>query len=507
MMQSAKHFLKRAIIIFLPVMAGLCIGASVNRRDADTGRRPPNILFIFADDQRADALGAAGNRYIHTPHIDALARNGTRLDNAYVMGGHHGAVCAPSRAMLMSGKSLFHVYDVLDGVYTMPQHFAKHGYETFATGKWHNGAKAFEASFQKGKAVFLGGMSDHGKVPVRDMGENGRLGEVRETGYSTDVFTGAAIEYLDDYARRKTEAPFFCYVAYTAPHDPREPKEDYRGLYPDGALPVPGNFRKYHPFAFDNMQIRDEQLAAWPRTPEIIQASLSDYYALISHMDAKIGEIITLLKAKGLYENTLIVYTADNGLAIGSHGLLGKQNLYEHSTKVPMILAGPGIPENKVSEALVYLFDLFPTLAAASGLPAPKGIDGESFLPLLQQPQQRLPDGKGRTSLFTVYRNTVRAVRDKDFKLIRYPLINRTQLFSLNDDPLELNDLAGKPAYAEKERAMMELLGQWQRQTDDTARLQVERLMLPDYQPETFRQSPDQHQPPYVLERYFKRME
>ena len=126
---------------------------------------------------------------------------------------------------------------------------------------------------------------------------------------------------------------------------------------------------------------------------------------------------------------------------------------------------------------------------------------------MLQQPQQRLPDGKGRTSLFTVYRNTVRAVRDKDFKLIRYPLINRTQLFSLNDDPLELNDLAGKPAYAEKERAMMELLGQWQRQTDDTARLQVERLMLPDYQPETFRQSPDQHQPPYVLERYFKRME
>ena len=498
MIRSITHFLKQAGIFFLAAAGGLFTGASAP--DNRTTNRPPNILFIFADDQRADALGAAGNPYIHTPNIDALARRGTRLGNAYVMGGHHGAICAPSRAMLMSGKSLFHIYDILEGVYTMPQHFAQNGYETFATGKWHNGAKAFEESFQNGKAVFLGGMSDHGKVPVRDMGENRRLGEVREAGYSTDVFTEAAVGYLNDYAGRKTQAPFFCYVAYTTPHDPRDPREDYRGMYPDGSLPLPGNFKKYHPFAFDDMKIRDEQLAAWPRTPETIQASLSDYYALISHMDAKIGELIAALKAKGLYDNTIIVYAADNGLAIGSHGLLGKQSLYEHSMKVPMILSGPGIPENKVSETLVYLFDLFPTLAAASGLPAPKGVDGENFLPLL-----RRPDGKGRTSLFTAYRNTVRAVRDEEFKLIRYPLRNQTQLFSLKDDPLELNDLAGKPDYAGKEKAMMQLLAQWQKQTGDTARLQVERPALPEYHPETFEQTPDKHQPAYILERYFRK--
>lgn len=500
MRQSAKHFLERAGIFLLVATTGLFISASGTRPERSTAGLFPNILFIFADDQRADALGAAGNPYIQTPHIDALARRGTRLSNAYVMGGHHGAVCAPSRAMLMSGKSLFHVYDVLDGVYTMPQHFARHGYETFATGKWHNGAKAFEASFQKGTAVFLGGMSDHGKVPVRDMGPDGQLGEVKDAGYSTDIFTEAAIEYLNGYAERGKKSPFFCYVAYTAPHDPRDPREDYRGLYPDGSLPVPGNFKKYHPFAFDNMKIRDEQLAAWPRMPEIIQASLSDYYALISHMDAKIGELIATLKAKGLYDNTIIVYAADNGLAIGSHGLLGKQNLYEHSTKVPMILSGPGIPANRVSEALVYLFDLFPTLSAASGLPAPQGVDGENFLPLLKQ-----QTGKGRVSLFTAYRNTVRAVRDKDFKLIRYPLINRTQLFSLKDDPLELNNLAGKPAYTEKETAMLQLLTQWQKQTGDTARLQVERPVLQEYHPETFEQTPDQFQPAYILERYFNK--
>ena len=128
-------------------------------------KKKPNILFLFADDQRADALGCSGNTYIRTPNIDKLAENGVRFSNSYVMGGHHGAICAPSRAMLMSGKSLFHVYDKLEGVHTMPMHFAENGYETFGTGKWHNGANTFEASFQKGDNVFIGGMSDHYNVP------------------------------------------------------------------------------------------------------------------------------------------------------------------------------------------------------------------------------------------------------------------------------------------------------------------------------------------------------
>ncbi|NLA49099.1 MAG: sulfatase-like hydrolase/transferase, partial [Bacteroidales bacterium] len=108
----------------------------------------PNVLVIFADDQRADALGCSGNRHIRTPNIDNLAENGVRFLNCYAMGGHHGAISAPSRAMLLSGKYLFNVYDKLDGVRTMPMHFADHGYNTFGTGKWHNEKSAFEASFQ-----------------------------------------------------------------------------------------------------------------------------------------------------------------------------------------------------------------------------------------------------------------------------------------------------------------------------------------------------------------------
>ncbi len=210
--------------IFL--LAAWLIITSCNQKPVKEGSHPkevkkPNVLFIIADDQRADALGCSGNIYIKTPNIDKLAQNGIRFNNCYVMGGHHGAICAPSRAMIMSGKSLFHVYDVLDGVKTMPMHFAEHGYETFGTGKWHNGKASFEASFQKGENVFLGGMSDHFKVPVRNLDENGKLSEPEFKGYSTDLFTEAAIDFISNYANGNRENPFFCYVSYTSPLDPR----------------------------------------------------------------------------------------------------------------------------------------------------------------------------------------------------------------------------------------------------------------------------------------------
>lgn len=183
----------------------------------------PNILFIFADDQRADALGIASNPFIRTPHIDALASEGIHFENCYVMGGHHGAICAPSRAMLLSGKSLFHVYDRLDGVLTLPDYLTRFGYETFGTGKWHNGASSFQATFQRGAQIMLGGMSDHFNVPVRQIDENRILGEAEEKSFSTDLFADAALEFIEDYSKGSKQNPFFCYIAFTAPHDPRSP--------------------------------------------------------------------------------------------------------------------------------------------------------------------------------------------------------------------------------------------------------------------------------------------
>jgi arylsulfatase A-like enzyme len=415
------------------------------------------------------------------------------------MGGHHGAICAPSRAMLMSGKSLFHVYDVLDGVKTMPQHFAEQGYETFGTGKWHNGAASFEASFQQGENVFLGGMSDHFQTPVRSLGEDGKLSEPQLKGFSTDLFADAALDFIRSYAGGNRENPFFCYVSFTAPHDPRSPREDHIGMYSDETMPLPGNFTGLHPFQFDDLNIRDETLGPWPRTPELIRASLADYYALVTHIDERVGEIIGELKESGLYENTIIVYAADNGLAIGSHGLLGKQNLYEHSTKVPFIISGPGIPQNKVTDALVYLFDIYPTLAELCGLPAPEGIDGANLNPVIKGDKDRVRD-----ALYTAYRNTARAVRTPDgWKLISYPQRNFMQLFQLETDPLELNNLAENPRYQQKLTEMKTLLEEWHQATNDTATLYPASFLPLEYDYTKLKQTPDRYQPEYVLERYF----
>lgn len=465
---------------------------------SSSNQNRPNILLIFADDQRADALGASGNPYIQTPNLDRLAGEGIRFSNSYVMGGHHGAICAPSRAMLLSGKSLFHVYDRLDGVLTLPKYLSENGYHTFATGKWHNGRPSFEANFQEARSVMLGGMSDHFKVPLRDMQADGTLGESYERSFSTDIFADAALEFLERYSDGPQESPFFCYVAFTAPHDPRSPHESYREAYADSILPVPGNFKALHPFRFDDFNVRDETLAPWPRTPEIIQSSLADYYGLIQHLDKRVGDLIAKLEDENLLDNTLIIYAADNGLAIGSHGLLGKQSLYEHSTKVPLIISGPGIPKGQTSDALAYLFDLFPTLMDYLELPQPEGIDGQSLLPVIQHKQEGV-----RTHLYTAYRNTVRALRDQEWKLIYYPQLNHHQLFNLNRDPLEINNLAYAPAHREKVQEMMKLIKQHRDETTDTLNLYPEKIMPKAYDYRTLKQTPDPWQPEYTLKKYF----
>ncbi|GIZ09719.1 sulfatase-like hydrolase/transferase [Flavobacterium sp. UMI-01] len=491
-----KYLLLSLNVIMISGLLVSNVSAQSSKKSKD---KKYNILFLFADDQRADALGCAGNSYIKTPNIDQIAKNGVQFENAYVMGGNHGAICAASRAMLMSGKSLFHVYDKLKGVRTMPMHFAENGYETFGTGKWHNEMESFEKSFQKGENVFTGGMADHYATPMRSLGKDGKLSEPTKNGYSTDLFADAAIHYLTDYAKSKKVNPFFCYVAFTAPHDPRSPRQDYIGMYPDETIPLPGNFKALHPFQFDNMNVRDETLGAWPRTPEMIQASLADYYALISHLDNRIGDIIETLKKQGLYENTIIVYAADNGLAIGSHGLLGKQDLYEHSMKVPMLISGPGIPKNEKKDAMVYLFDLFPTLSNLANIPAPTAVDGENLAPIIKGKAT-----KTRESLYTAYRTTVRAVRTADWKIITYPERNYTQLFDLKNDPLEIHNLATDAIYKTKVEEMMRLLDQWRVATHDEVNMNPKKILPLEYDYKKLKQIPDDKQPAYILEKYFK---
>ena len=459
----------------------------------------PNILFLFTDDQRADALGAYGNPAVATPTLDDLARRGFNFRGAHIMGSHHGAVCAPSRAMLMSGRTLFRVYDDLDSVETLPEVLRRDGYVTFGTGKWHQSRESFARSFSRGRRVFFGGMSDHHAVPVQDLLPDGSFSEVRTEGFSTNLFVDAAIEFLEDHAGSDAAAPFLAYVAFTAPHDPRTPPGDYQEMYAGADRPLPPSYMPVHPFHNGWMTGRDEQLAAWPRPPEVIREQLGEYYGLISHIDARIGDLLATLQRTGQADRTVVVFASDNGLALGSHGLLGKQSLYEHSTHVPLIFAGPGIPAGR-SEALVMLYDIFPTIAGITGTALPEGVEGQDLGPLWRGETTAVRD-----VIYTAYEDLQRSVSDGRYKLIRYPPLDHVQLFDLERDPFELQNLADDPEYAEQMARLTALLESRHAALGDPHPLVVDTRasMEFDHEAAERERQPDRHQPAWVVEKYF----
>jgi arylsulfatase A-like enzyme len=451
-----------AIVHHLCVIGSVLGSSLVAAAQAPENPSPsrPNVLFLFADDERADTIAALGNPHIRTPNLDRLVHEGTAFDRAYCMGSQQPAVCVPSRAMLLTGRTLFHIREDLRDLPTWPEAFARQGYDIFVTGKWHNGQASALRTFPKGQAVFFGGMGDPYNLALQDISPQHTLTNKRMSGeHSVKVFADAAVQFLKG---QKGEKPFLCYVPFNLPHDPRVAPSEYHDYYNAHQPPLPANYLPQHPFDNGAVVIRDEELAPWPRTPEVVRKNLADYYAAIEFLDAQIGRILQALRAAGQYENTLIVFTSDHGLAIGSHGLFGKQNLYDVGMHSPLVMAGPGVPRNRRTDALCYLLDIFPTLGELAHVPPPEGSEGISFVPVLKGERPTM-----RTSIFTAYMKSQRAVRDDRWKLIVYPLINKTQLFDLKNDPQEVRDLAGDGAYSEEVQRMTKLLRDWQSQVED----------------------------------------
>lgn len=463
---------------WLQQMAGGLVGLSGGRAAGATqsgSRNRPNILFLFTDDQRFSTLHALNNPEVQTPTMDRLVQNGTAFTRAGIMGGTVGAVCAPSRAMLMTGQTLFHVDRsiVRSGqsrpeerrpFHLFPEVLRQQGYETFATGKWHNGQKLWTRCFSSGENIFFGGMSDHLQVPVADFDPTREYLQTRRRiakQFSSELFSDSTIGFLQRSPRNK---PWLAYVAYTAPHDPRMAPKEYTGMYPASKIRLPENFLPEHPFDNGDMRLRDEQLAPWPRTPEVIREHIAAYYAMITHVDAQMGRVLKALEDSGQADNTIIVFAADNGLAVGQHGLLGKQNMYEHSVRVPLVIGGASLPKGKRSEALCYLYDLFPTLCDLTGTPTPNTVEGSSLEPLLRGRSTHVRD-----SMFSAYRNFQRAVKNDRWKLILYNVKGQktTQLFDLSHDPLEMHNLAEKPEHQARVRELTALMKTWMRRTDD----------------------------------------
>lgn len=433
-------------------------------KEGETMNKRPNVLFLFADDMRYDTIHCLGNPDVITPNLDELAQRGVSFMNAYIPGGTCGAVCMPSRAMLNTGRTLFHLTehgaDIEPEYALLGETLGKAGYNTFGTGKWHNGYTSYARSFQAGAEVFFGGMYDHWKVPTYDYDETGAYVQVHNDimnpaydntvrpvrsdhvtwgKHSTDLFADAACAYIDGYDDKN---PFYMYVSYMAPHDPRSMPQEFFDLYDMDKITLPNNFLPEHPFDYGVMDVRDERLEAYPRTEQAIKRHMRDYYAMISHLDASIGRIISSLKRSGQYDNTIILFSADNGLGIGEHGLMGKQNCYEHSIKMPLIFAGPGIAKNERRDGNIYLLDIFPTLCDMLGIEKPDSVEGKSFKGLIEGNATTIRD-----QVFFAFQDKVRGIRNARYKLIEYRFKDNawTQLFDLEKDMWELHNLAAEP--------------------------------------------------------------
>ena len=448
----------------------------------------PNIVFFFTDDQRFDTIRALGNKAIRTPHLDKLVARGTTFTHAHIPCGTSGAVCMPSRAMLLTGRSLFHLdregQQIPPAHTTLGEALGANGYRTFGTGKWHNGRPAFNRCFAEGDEIMFNGMTDHWNVPVYHYDPTGAydrkvpmcpapLKSKREVFrsadhinagmHSSEMVCNAGINFI---RQQDDEHPFFAYIAFLAPHDPRVMPEKFKTMYDPAAIELPPNFMGGHPFDTGALRIRDEELASFPRSPEETREHIADYYAMITHLDHELGRVVEALEAKGMLDNTIIVFAGDNGLALGQHGLFGKQNCYEHSVRVPLILAGPGVPKGSQTDAYAYLFDIFPTLCGLTNTPVPASVEGRDFSACMHD------DGKPhRETLYFAYTDCQRAVKDRQYKLIEYAIEGRerqTQLFDVIQDPWEQTNLAGNPEYADilvgLRRELFRLRDEW----DDT---------------------------------------
>jgi len=446
---TTRHRRRTTLACFVGAIA-LCAAAVGAESPAKPKRL--NVLLLLSDDQRHDTIHALGNPVIQTPHLDRLANAGFVFNNNFVMGSMGGAVCVPSRAMLHSGRTLWHADLNLNSGPLLAETLTRAGYVTFGTGKWHNGPASFARGFQSGRAVFFGGMDNHAAVPVQDLGADGKyVNKHSGEKFSSELFADAAVEFL---RKHQGEKPFLLYVAFTAPHDPRMPPGEYAKMYDPEKIPLPKNFMPQHPFDDGELYGRDEMLAPHPRTPAVIRQHIADYYGMISHMDAQIGRILKTLQETGHAEDTLILFAGDNGLALGQHGLMGKQNLYEHSTRMPLIFAGPGIPKGR-SDALVYLLDSFPTICDLAGVKTPEAVDGKSLAPVIRGQQTKVRD-----HALLAYRNIQRAIREPRWKLLKFHVggVKTTLMFDLENDPWELKNLADDPTCAAQRTRLEALL-------------------------------------------------
>lgn len=440
----------------------------------------PNILFILSDDQSFDTIRALGNSEINTPNLDRLVERGTTFTHAYNMGSWTGAVCVPSRTMLFTGRFLWPVQTLNKNLEVeraagrvWPQLMRSAGYRTYMTGKWHvnvDATKAFDIArhIRPGmpKQTEVGYDRPHEGKPDPWSPYDPQFGGFWEGGkHWSEVVRDDAIDFIELAA--EDERPFFMYIAFNAPHDPRQSPKEYIDRYPLEKISVPPNFIREYPFKDSigcGTNQRDEKLAPFPRTEHAVKVHRQEYYALISHMDAQVGRILDAVEKSKKAANTYIIFTSDHGLAVGQHGFMGKQNLYDHSVRVPCIVVGPNIAKGKRIDTPIYMQDIVPTTVELAGLKRQPHIQFNSLMPLLRGETKR----SAYDAIYGAYLGLQRSVTSDGYKLIVYPAIKELRLYNVARDPREIADLAEEPgSHAIVERLFAKLI-ELQQQTGDS---------------------------------------
>ncbi len=469
----------------------------------------PNVIFILADDQSYSAIHALGNSVIKTPNLDKLVNRGVTFTHTYNMGSWVGAVCMASRTMLMTGRFVWRAEKCPQqelanqgGMWSQLMH--KNGYETYMTGKWHGIQVDAEKLFDHVVHVRPGNPTDaynkeellaklkglkkdpNSIVPigyndVMPIGYNRPLSPADTTWQPWDKKFGGhweggkhwsevlgddAITFLD--SAKNHDNPFFMYLAFNAAHYPRQSPKEFVDMYPIENILLPESYMPVYPYRGDSIDQyfgqRDLSLAPIPRTEYAIKVHRQEYYAIITHMDQQIGRILDALEKSGKADNTYIFFTADNGVAIGNHGLMGKQNMYDHSMRVPLLVVGPDVPKNKKIDADVYLQDIMASTLELAGIEKPEYVEFNSLMPFIrgERVESFYP------SIYGAFKTHHRMIRENGIKLIVYPRIKVMRLYDLNSDPYELKDLGGDPNYAETKINLYKKLLKLQEQMDDT---------------------------------------
>lgn len=446
----------------------------------------PNVLFIFADDQCFRTLRAYGNDEVKTPNLDKLVERGTLFTHAYNMGGWNGAVCVASRAQLITGSFIWNAYQYEQEYKQEENSLSKPmwgnlmqdaGYETYMTGKWHikrNPGDVFNHVVHERPG--MPNQTEEGynrpKSPTDTLWQPWKkeFGGFWKGGkHWSEVLGDDALAFLD--SAKEKEAPFFMYLAFNAPHDPRQSPKEFVEKYPLTEISIPPNFQEKYPDAEligSGPDLRDERLAPFPRTEHAIKVNRQEYYAIITHMDQQIGRILHALEKSGKADNTYVIFTADHGLSVGEHGLMGKQNMYDHSLRVPFIITGPDIPHNKKIDTDIYYQDAMATTLELAGVEKPDYVDFNSVIDLITGERKE----SSYDAIYGCYVDAQRMIRRDGFKLIVYPKAKKLLLYDLNNDPWEISNLSELPAYQEKKKSMFRDLVELQEYMNDTLNLE-----------------------------------